>query len=173
MRMPFSRRRHPQHAAIVHVLQQVRRRARRAAPVVGDRAVREVVVHLAGMHVAALADEVEHELARVPWRVGVHPERSTRGCISAWTLPRDEPVVDEEVLLDAQRVIAPLEIAGPVAFDAMPERQILCPRRRADRVGLYKAEALDGVFQTGRWKQGAGDGEAAEVGEGHGVILNY
>ncbi len=88
-------------------------------------------------------------------------------------LPRDEPVVDEEVLLDAERVIAPLEIAGPVAFDAMSERQILCTRGRADRVGLYEAKALDGAFQSGRRKQGAGDGEAAEVGEGHGVILNY
>ncbi len=82
-------------------------------------------------------------------------------------LARDEAVVDEEVLLDAQRVIAPLEIAGAVAFDAMPERQILCPRRRADRVGLHESKPLDGALQGDRREEAAGDRETPEVGDRH------
>ena len=72
-------------------------------------------------------------------------------------LPRDEAVVDEEVLLDAQRVIAPFEIAGPVALGAMSESQILCPRRRADGVGLHETEALDRALQGDRGEEAAGD----------------
>ena len=82
-------------------------------------------------------------------------------------LARDEAVVDEEVFLDTQLVIAPLEISSAVALDAMPERQVLGSRRRADGVGLDEAEPLDGAFQADGGEEATGDGETAEIGGGH------
>ena len=60
---------------------------------------------------------------------------------------RHEAVVDEHVLLDAERRVAALEVAGTVALDAVAQRQILRARRRADRVGLHEAQPVDGAFQ--------------------------
>ena len=62
MRMPRFAPRDAQQAAVVHVVEQMRRRARRAAPVVRHRAVGEVRVHFARVHGAALADELEQRL---------------------------------------------------------------------------------------------------------------
>ena len=78
---------------------------------------------------------------------------------------RHEAVVDEAVLLDVQPRIAALEIARAIALDAMAQRQVLRARRRADRVGLHEAEAVDRLLQRGRRKQRAGDGVAAQVVE--------
>ena len=81
---------------------------------------------------------------------------AARGCISACTRARHEAVVDEDVLLDAERGVAPLEIAGAVAVDAMAQRQVLRARRRADRVGLHEAERVDRALAA--WSAGRGCG---------------
>ena len=79
-------------------------------------------------------------------------------------------VVDEEVLLDAERGVAPLEIAGAIVVDPVTQRQILGARRRADRIGLDEAKPLDRLLQRGRTEQAAAHGEAAQIVEtdGHG-----
>ena len=72
--------------------------------------------------------------------------------------PRQESVVDEEVLFDGERVVVALEVAGTIAGDAMPQRQILGPCRRADRIGLNEPEPIDSGPERDRLKQTSGDG---------------
>jgi hypothetical protein len=74
---------------------------------------------------------------------------------------RHEAVVDENILVDAQRREAAFEVAGAVILDAMAQRQVLGARRRADRVGLDEAERVDGALQRGGTEQAAADGETA------------
>jgi hypothetical protein len=78
---------------------------------------------------------------------------------------RQEAVVDEAVLLDGQARVATLEVAGTVAGDAVTQRQVLGPRRRADRVGLDEAELLDRPDEGGRLEQRPADGISAQVVE--------
>src|SRR5579872_2609761 len=82
-------------------------------------------------------------------------------------LTRHEAVVDEEVFLDAERSIAALEIAGSVVLHAMPQREILGPRRRPDRIGLHETQPFDGAFQRRRPEETGRDRIAAKIGEGH------
>ena len=78
-------------------------------------------------------------------------------------LARDEAVVDEEVLFDAQLRVGAFEIAGPVVDDAMAQRQVLRARRRADRIGLDETEAVQRPLERGGAEQAMRDGEAAKV----------
>src|SRR6478735_7656149 len=97
---------------------------------------------------AALAHEIEHLLlaggasaaACRPRRARVHQRAD---------LARQEAVVDEEVLLDVEPRIAPRQIAGAVAGDAVTQRQVLRPGRGANRVGLDEAEPRDRAWQRG------------------------
>ena len=79
----------------------------------------------------------------------------------------DEAVVDEEVLFDRERSVAPLEVAGAVVPNAVPQRQILGAGGRANRIGLHEAESLDGTTERGRRTQAARYSQAPEVVEGH------
>ena len=101
-------------------------------------------------------------------RLAGHSVRAVRGCIRAWVARGQEAVVDEEVFLDAQPRVAALQVTGPVAGHAVAQRQVLGPRRGADRVGLHKTQAPDGLRQAGRPPQAAGDGVAAELVEAGG-----
>jgi hypothetical protein len=56
-----------------------------------------------------------------------------------------------------------LEISRLVALHPMAQNQILCPRGRADRVGLDKAHALDRRFQRNRMKERMRDGVNSEL----------
>jgi hypothetical protein len=76
---------------------------------------------------------------------------------------RQEAVVDEEVLLDVELCVSAFEIARAVACDAMAERQVLGPRRRADRIRLDEAELVDRPAQRGGREQAASDGVAAQL----------
>ena len=55
---------------------------------------------------------------------------------------RDEPVVDEKILVHVERRVAAFEIAGPIVGDAMAQRQILCARRSPDGISLDEAELV-------------------------------
>ena len=151
-----------QQSAIMHQLEQMGRRVRRAAPVIGDGAVREMGVDLTRVNRAALLHEGEQRLcpAMAPRlrfagaRVHQHLHRA-----------RQEAVVDEDVLFDPERGVAPLEITGAVAADAMPERQILRAGRRADRVGLHERQIVDRAAESRRREETAGDRETPEVVE--------
>jgi hypothetical protein len=154
--------RHPQQAAVVHAIEQVRGRVRRAAPGVDGAAVREVRVDLARVHRAALA----HESEQVSRLALLH--HAPRPGAGAWVhqrlvLRRHETVVDEEVFFDAEACIAPLQVAGAVAFHAVAQCQVLRARRSADRVGLHEAELVHRALQRGRGEEAAGDGEAAQL----------
>ena len=67
------------------------------------------------------------------------------------------------VFLDAERRIAAFQVARPVAADAMPQRQVLGARRRADRIGLDETEAVQRPLERGGAEQAMRDGEAAKV----------
>ena len=97
--------------------------------------------------------------------VASHGRAAMRGCISARFAARQEAVVDEGSLPRRQPRIAPLEIAGAIADDAMAQRQVLSARRRADRIGLHEAEPVDRALQRRRLEQRAGDRVAAQVVE--------
>jgi hypothetical protein len=71
-------------------------------------------------------------------------------------------VVNEEVFFDVQLGIAPLQIACLVALDAVAQRQVLCTRRSAYRVGLHEAQFGDGLGQSRGRKQGARHGKATQ-----------
>ena len=79
---------------------------------------------------------------------------------------RHEAVVDEDVLLDAEGGVAPLQVAGSIALDAMAQREVLGAGRRPDRVRLHEAERVEGAIEGRGWKEAAGDGEPPQIVEG-------
>ena len=133
----------------------MRRRVRRPAPVVRDRPMREALMRLAWMDGAALTHERQQVLrpllpGRRPGRRDpprVHQRRDVSG---------DEAVVDEDVFLDAERRIQPLEIAGAVVDGAMTQRQVLRARRRADGIRLHESQPAQRAFQRGSGETGCG-----------------
>ena len=62
---------------------------------------------------------------------------------------RHEAVVDEEIFLDVELRVAAFEVAGTVVLDAMTQYQVLSARRRANRIGLHKAQPVESAFQRG------------------------
>ena len=76
-------------------------------------------------------------------RAGDQRVRPERGCINACTRARHEAVVDEHVLFDLERRIVPLEVAGTVILDAVPQSQVLRTRRGSDRIGLHEAKGVE------------------------------
>ena len=124
--------------------------------------MREPLMRLPWMHAAALTHECQQVLRSLlpcsgpGWRdlPRVHQRRDVSG---------DEAVVDEDVFLDAERRIQPLEIAGAVVDGAMTQRQVLRARRRADGIRLHESQPAERAFQRDRRKQAAGDREPAQV----------
>jgi hypothetical protein len=163
-----------QQAAVVHAVEQVRRRQPGAAPGVDAAAVREVGLDVARMRWAVRADELEH-VGRFPFRRR-RPRLRHRARMHQREMPsRQEAVVDEGVFLDLQLRVAALEVAGAVAGDAVAQDQVLRARRRADRVGLDEAELVDRATERRRLEQRSRDGVAAQVVErrclGHAAMM--
>ena len=153
-----------QQAAVVHAVEQLGRSPARAAEPVAHAAVREVRVDLGRVHGAALAHEVQHRLCLRPARLrpgltGLARVHQRRG------RARQEAVVDEEVLLHRQPRVAALQLAGTVVAHAVAQDQVLRARRRAQRVGLHEAQALQRLWQRAGREQRAGHGVAAQVVE--------
>ncbi len=162
-----------QQAAVVHAVEQLRAGAARAAPVVLHASVREMLLHLARMHGAALAHEGQH-LGGLALCLGI-PGLAGLARVHQRQVPAGQKaVVDQAVLVDRQARVAAFQVAGAVVLDAVAQRQVLRPGRRADRVCLHKAQALYGRRQGGRREQGARHGMAAQVVKarfgGHGLI---
>jgi hypothetical protein len=148
----------------MHRVEQVRRRVGAAAPGIDDRAVREVSVDVARVHVAALANEVDQGLrARLARSAPCRPhgarmhERENRA--------RNEAVIDDEILLDIEHGIAPVEIARAIAGDAVAQHQVLRTCRRTDRIGLHEPAVLDCLLQIDRREETARDRVAAKLGD--------
>jgi hypothetical protein len=77
-----------------------------------------------------------------------------------------QKAVDEEVVFfEVERFVLGLEVAGVVVDDAMPEDEVLRSRRRANRVCLDEAEALDRGSQRRRRKERAADRETPELAD--------
>ena len=55
----------------------------------------------------------------------------------------------------------PLEIAGTIAGDAMPQGEVLRARGRADGIGLNEAERINRSLKGLGRKQAAGDGKVS------------
>jgi hypothetical protein len=118
-------------------------------------------IHVARMHLAAFADKFQHGPGALVRR------RRHEARAAAWVHQRrhpatDEPIVDEEVFFDWERRVAPFEIAGAIARHAMAQCEILRARRRANGIGLDKAEAIERCGQVGR-SELAGDGQPPDV----------
>jgi len=122
-------------------------------------------VDVARMHLAVLAHELEHRLRTL--HAGGAPARAWGARMhQRMVRARQEAVVDERVFFDVERRILRLEIAGAVAGDTMPERQVLRARRCANRIGLHEAQPLDRAAQVARREQRTGNGVPAKIVEG-------
>src|SRR5436190_8223761 len=111
-----------------------------------------MLIYLARMHRAALADEFQQLLCLLPTcsrpgqiafgrDTGIRPRMHQRLYGS-----RDKTVGDEKVLFDTELLVVLFEIAGTVILDAMAQRQVLSPRRRSYRIGLHNAQLTEGAF---------------------------
>ena len=124
--------------------------------------MRKALVDVAGMHFAALAHERQHRLRALLFRQTprrAHDARVHERMVRA----RQEPVVDEKILFDVERRIAPVEIARAVTGDAMPQHEVLRTRRRADRIGLHEPKAIERATQIGAGKKASRDRKAPQV----------
>jgi hypothetical protein len=54
-----------------------------------------------------------------------------------------EAVRVEAVFLKAEPMVSPVEIADTIVRHPMPQDQILCASRRANRIGLHEPQSLD------------------------------
>ena len=130
-----------QQAAAVHAVQQLGADVGGSAKPIPRFAVRKLHVHIARMHHPALAHKGQHGSGLLMARIGpglarcarVHPRLGGAG---------QEAVVDEEVFLDLELGVTRLQIAGPVILDAVVQRQVLDPGRRANRIGLCTKPSL-------------------------------
>jgi hypothetical protein len=78
-------------------------------------------------------------------------------------LARDEAVIDEEVLFDAQLVVSALQVTRHIPIDTLAERQVLCACRRAYRIGLNESQRLDGLPERRRSKKAAANRKPSEI----------
>ena len=60
---------------------------------------------------------------------------------------RNESVVDEKVFLNSEFAIAQFKIAGMVILHTMPQDQVLCSRRRTDRIRLHEFHPMQRAFE--------------------------
>ena len=127
----------------------------------------ELRVHLARVHHAAFAHEVQYGRG-LGVAVGRPHGAGGARVHQRLHLPRQEAVVDEEVFLDPEPRIAGFQVTSAVALHPVAQRQVLRPRRRADRVSLHEAQPGDGLGQGGGREQGARHGMVAQVVQGDG-----
>src|SRR3974390_2875549 len=88
--------------------------------------------------------------------------------------PGNEAIVDEEVFIDSEFVVLSIKITGSVTFHAVPQDQILRPRRRLDRIRLHKPKLVEHTFESGRREETAGHGQRPPIVERnrHGEMLS-
>ena len=157
---------HAQQAAVMHRIQQMGRRARRAAPVVRHRAEREMIVNLARVHRTANADELQQALDVSAARDA--PRRLTPAARmhQAEHAVGHEAVVDEEVLMDVQAGVPALQIArrgsssrgaaasdparGPALESGPPARNRM-PRAPSAATSVERGSARPRIGAVRRW----------------------
>jgi pimeloyl-ACP methyl ester carboxylesterase len=116
----------------------------------------EVRVDLTRMHGAALSNESEHGLGSLlPLS---RPRASRRARMHQRAVcSRQEPIVDEKILLQREPRIVPLQISRPIACHAMSQHEILSAGGSADWVGLNEAEFFDRPTERGLREQRSSD----------------
>ena len=120
-----------QQSLIMHGVEQMCGCVRCSSPIVPDRTVREMCIHLLRMHLAAFAHEVQEQHRLFPLR---RRPRKTSLCQKATVRPRmhqrlhfpgHEAVIDEEVLFDPELDITPLQVAGPIVLHSVAQDEVL------------------------------------------------
>ncbi len=111
----------------------------------------EVVIYLAWVHFTALAYKLQQEFCLLPKcsRPGLVISGRDGGVRARMHQlvygARHEAIGDEEVLFDAEICVAAFKVASTIVLDAMAQRQVLSARRCSDRVGLHKAQLVEGA----------------------------
>ena len=131
-----------------------------------------MVIYFARVHDAAFAHEFQQELC--PLRARRGPGQAAFGgdaAIGARMHQRlkssgHETVVDEEILIDAELHVAAFEVAGTVILHAMAQDQVLRAGGSADRIGLHKAQPMEGALQRGWREEAPGDRKAPQLVDG-------
>jgi hypothetical protein len=80
--------------------------------------------------------------------------------------PSHKPIIDEEVFFDLKARIVPLQIAGVIISNPVPQDQVLRSRGRPDGISLHKADAVQRSLQSRRFRQAADHGKASQVFDG-------
>src|SRR5437588_11115761 len=128
------------------------RGVRGATPVVLHRAVREMIIYFARVHRPAFAYELQQELCVFLARGGPGLTAFGRDAGVRARMHQHvygschEAINEEEVLLDTELRVATFEVAGTVVLDTVAQNQVLSARRGADRVGLHKAQLMEGAL---------------------------
>ena len=131
----------------------------------GGLAVGEVRVDFARMHHAAFGNQFAYRLGLLPARRRPSLARVARmhqGLLGT----RQEAMVDEEVFLQRQSRVTPLQVPGTLANHAVTQGQILGARRRPDWIGLHEPKPVDRPHQRGRLDQRPGNRVTAQMREG-------
>src|SRR5581483_12286333 len=131
-------------------VEQVGSRVRCASPVVLDGAVQKMSIHILGMDFSLYPHEIEDAHRPFTARPGPGQEVLRRsaairpGMHQGLQFPGYKSVIDEEIFLNSELRIAPIEVAGVIIPNPRPEDKILSPRRSADRIGLHELQPLEG-----------------------------
>ncbi len=123
-----------------------------------------MVVDLTWVRGAVSAHEAEDGLDPFSLRGGPSAEAGARmhECMDGAC---HESIVDENVLLELERRVAPFQVASPVAHNPMPQRQVLRAGRGPYRVRLHEAEPAHGLLERGPRKEAARHGVPAQLAE--------
>src|SRR4029434_6643613 len=129
------------------------RRVRRSAPIVFDRAMREITIYFARMHCTVCPHKLQQKtrpfFAHGGPRVrtfGRHTRVRTRMHQRLYRSCK-KTVHDKEILFDTESWVEACEIAGPIILNAMTQYQVLSASGRTNWVSLNKAESVKGMFQ--------------------------
>ncbi len=130
-----------------------------------------MVVDLARVDGAALPYEFQEELGsltarRRPRLTALRRDTAVRTRMhQRLHRSRQKAIVDEEVLLHAEPDVVSFEVTNPVVLDTMSQYQVLRTRRRTNRVRLYKAQLIEGPFESRRSEEASGNRKAPHVVE--------
>src|ERR1022692_1507759 len=143
-------------AATVQCFEHARGGDRAPPPAVDDAHRAKCLLQLARMRRSVLADVGEDSLRKSRMRFLDVPRiaHGTR-VKQAKRVARQDSVDVDELLGQRERRIVFLEIASAIAENAMPQDQVLRPRRRADRIELHESQRPNRAFEIARGKEGA------------------
>ena len=129
-----------------------------------------MIIDLTRMHRTVNTDELEQPFD-VPPACGAPRSLTAARMHQAKHAIGNEPVVDEDILVDVEAGVSALEIARAVVRHAVAERQILRACRRSNRVGLNKTQRIQSARQGGWWKEAPRDRVPAQIVDGQSTLI--